>query len=175
MTAPSPWVVRFAPRIREGGLVLDLAAGSGRHARCLRALGHPVVAVDIDASKMAGLHADEHLELMQADLERGQWPFNERHFDGIVVTNYLHRPLLPRLPGTLAPGGVLIYETFSLGHEAYGRPSNPDFLLRERELLDAFEGSLEVVAHEHVHESVPAPAVRQRICARRRPSEDEKA
>lgn len=164
MTEPSPWVVRFARRIREGGTVLDVAAGGGRHARPLRAFGFRVVAVDIDVSRMTDLAEDDGVELVAADLESGSWPLQGRRFDGIVVTNYLHRPLLPVLADSLVPSGLLIYETFGVGNGKYGRPSNPDYLLREGELLDAFS-ELAVIAYEHVHEVDPRPAVRQRICA----------
>ena len=164
MSAPSPWVVRFAPRIRPGGVVLDIAAGSGRHTRYLRSLGHSVVAVDVDVSALRD-SSDTSVEIVEADLEGDEWPFGARLFDGIVVTNYLHRPLLPILADALAPGGVLIYETFGEGNEAYGRPTNLDYLLREGELRDAYEGRLNIVAYEHVDEQEPRRAVRQRICA----------
>jgi SAM-dependent methyltransferase len=157
-------VVRFAPSIRQGGTVLDLAAGSGRHARYLRQLGFRVVAIDIDLARMTDLAGDEGVELVQADLENADWPLLGRRFDGIVVTNYLHRPLLPILAQSLTPGGVLIYETFAEGNERYGRPSNPSFLLREKELLKAFS-ELTVIEYEHGYEGDPKPAVRQRICA----------
>jgi SAM-dependent methyltransferase len=147
--------------------VLDLAAGSGRHTRYLRDLGFRVVAVEIDTSPMAGLAADDALELVKADLENAEWPFGGRRFDGIVVTNYLHRPLLPVLAESLSPGGVLIYETFAEGNEKYGRPSNPAFLLREGELMEAFSPALTVIAYEHGYEEHPRPAVRQRICVSR--------
>ena len=162
---PSTWLVRFAARVRPGGTVLDLAAGSGRHTRALRDLGYRVTAVDIDLPKLEDLRADPCVELVEADLEAGVWPFQGRRFDGIVVTNYLHRPLLPRLSDSLARGGVLIYETFGVGHEAYGRPRNPAYLLREGELLDVYQHRLDVIAFEHVHEREPRPAVIQRICA----------
>lgn len=165
MLPPSAWVLRFAPRIREGGSVLDVAAGSGRHSRALLDLGHRVTAVDLDVSKLQGWSGDPRLELVEADLEEHDWPFGDRRFDGIVVTNYLHRALLPQLAESLRPGGVLIYETFGVGHEAYGRPTNPDYLLKENELLDVYEGSLTVVAYEHVRTSEPRPAVVQRLCA----------
>jgi SAM-dependent methyltransferase len=166
VSAPSPWVVRFARRIRENGTVLDLAAGSGRHARYLRTLGFRISAVDVDVSGMNDLRGNDEIELVEADLESNSWPFPNRRFDGIVVTNYLHRPLFPVLAASLAPGGVLIYETFAEGHEKHGRPRNPDFLLREGELLDAFS-NLCVVGYEHGFEEHPRPAVRQRICATR--------
>lgn len=162
---PSPWVERFAPLIRSRGTVLDLACGRGRHTRHLRALGHRVVAVDIDVSGLEDLEDDENVEIVEADLEACGWPFGSRLFDGIVVTNYLHRPLFPVLRDSLAAGGVLIFETFAKGNERYGRPSNPDFFLEPNELLDAFAPVLTVVAYEHGFETEPRPAVRQRICA----------
>jgi len=114
---------------------------------------------------MADLDRDVRIELVEADLECAPWPFQGRRFDGIVVTNYLHRPLLPVLAESLTPGGVLIYETFAEGNEKYGKPSNPDFLLRERELLEVFSAPLTVVAYEHGYDSRAKPAVRQRLCA----------
>jgi SAM-dependent methyltransferase len=162
---PSPWVERFASLIPEGGIVLDLACGGGRHTRYLSALGYGVLAVDIDVSGVSDLATNEKVEILQADLEAGDWPFSDRRFDGIVVTNYLHRPHLPRLVESLGPGGVLIYETFAKGNEKLGRPHNPAFLLNPAELLDAFAPRLTIMAYEHAIEEEPAPAVRQRICA----------
>ena len=100
-----------------------------------------------------------------ADLENGPWPYSGRQFDAIVVTNYLHRPLLPRLLEALADGGVLIYDTFAAGNERYGRPGNPDFLLKPGELLDLTCGRLRVVAYEDLHVEIPRPAMIQRLCA----------
>ena len=160
---PSPWVERHARLLAPGARVLDVAAGSGRHARLLRRLGHPVTAVDRDTAGLTDLVAD--CEVVAADLEGAPWPFAGRRFGGIVVTNYLHRPLLPRLADALEPDGVLIYETFAAGNEAHGRPSNPDFLLRDNELLEAFAGRLTVVAYQHGLDQHPRPAVRQRIVA----------
>lgn len=161
----SPWVERFAPLIPVGGTVLDLACGSGRHTRYLAALGYRMVAVDIDVSGLDDLATDETLEVIEADLETGAWPFTERRFDGIVVTNYLHRPHLPLLVESLASGGALIYESFGKGNEKLGRPRNPAFLLDPGELLSAFAPRLTIVAYEHIVEEEPRPAVRQRICA----------
>jgi SAM-dependent methyltransferase len=160
---PSRWVRRFLPLIRPGGSVLDLAAGSGRHARLLRDSGFVVRAVDRDVSALVPL-AGPRCEVRQTDLEAGgAWPLGGG-YDGIVVTNYLHRPLLPAIGRALAPGGVLIYETFALGNERFGRPQNPEFLLRPGELLEAF-AMLTVVAFEQGEVTAPRLAVIQRIAA----------
>ena len=162
---PSAWVARFAGLIAPGGTVLDLACGHGRHARFLEAGGWRVMAVDRDAAALAGLAGHSGIEAVEADLETGVWPLGGRRFDGIVVANYLHRPLFPHLIGALQEGGVLLYETFMLGNERFGRPSNPDFLLRPNELLDAFAGRLNVVAFEQGEVARPKPAMVQRLCA----------
>jgi hypothetical protein len=114
---------------------------------------------------MQDLTTDDRVEIIKADLEAGDWPFHDRVFEGIVVTNYLYRPHLPRLVESLTPGGVLIYETFARGNEKLGRPRNPAFLLNPAELLDAFAPRLTILAYEHAIEEDPTPAVRQRICA----------
>ena len=159
----SGWVRRFAPLIRRGGRVLDLAAGSGRHSRLLLDSGFAVCAVDRDISALRPLAACG-CEVRQLDLESGEpWPLGSG-YRGIVVTNYLHRPLLPAILRALAPGGVLIYETFARGNERFGRPHNPDFLLRPGELLEAF-AMLTAVAFEQGEVSTPRPAVIQRIAA----------
>lgn len=161
--APSAWVRRFMPLIRSGGLVLDLAAGNGRHARLLIEHGFTVRAADRDISALQTL-AGPRCEVRQVDLETGApWALGDG-YDGIVVTNYLHRPLLPAIANALAPGGILIYETFALGNERLGRPRNPDFLLRPGELLRAF-AMLTVIAFEQGEVAVPRPAVVQRIAA----------
>lgn len=158
----SPWVIRFAPLVAAGGAVLDVAAGGGRHARYLAQRGHPVTALDRDTAALAQAPG---VTAIQADLEDGSpWPLAGRKFAGVIVTNYLHRPLFPRLADSLLPGGVLICETFALGNEAFGRPRNPDFLLRPGELLQAFAG-LTVIAYEHGRIDSPHPKVVQRICA----------
>jgi SAM-dependent methyltransferase len=150
---PSDWVVRWAPLVTRGP-VLDVASGSGRHSRIFRGL--EVIAVDRDAQSIPGVR------FVQADLEDGSpWPFPGQRFGGIVVTNYLHRPLLPILADALDAGGVLIYETFMAGNERYGKPSNPDFLLKPGELLRAFS-ALTVVAFE---QGTAGKAVVQRVCA----------
>jgi len=162
---PSAWVCRFAPLIRVGGLVLDVACGAGRHARYLAGLGYRVEAVDRDAEALRGLASVPGVTARAADLEGGPWPYAGQSFDAIVVANYLHRPLFPHLLAALADGGVLIYETFAAGNERYGRPGNPDFLLKPGELLELARRRLRVVAYEDLHVEVPRPAMIQRLCA----------
>jgi SAM-dependent methyltransferase len=166
VAAPSEWVRRFVAQIPSGE-VLDLACGSGRHVRLLAALGHPVLAVDRDAAALAAC-AGAGIATEQRDLENGlPWPYAAGRFAGIVVANYLHRPLFPALFDSLAPGGVLIYETFALGNERYGKPSNPAFLLRPGELLELAASRadrLRIVAYEDGEIDEPKPARVQRIC-----------
>ena len=148
-------MVRWAALVKHGP-VLDVASGAGRHARFFAERNLAVVAVDRQPQSIPGV------KFVQADLEDGSpWPFGGQQFGGIVVTNYLHRPLLPVLAGALAEGGVLIYETFMAGNERYGRPSNPNFLLKPGELLQAF-GALSVVAFE---QGDTGKSVVQRVCA----------
>ncbi|MBF0394555.1 MAG: class I SAM-dependent methyltransferase [Alphaproteobacteria bacterium] len=160
---PSAWVVRFAPLVRPGGPVLDLAAGGGRHARLFLGRGHPVTAVDREVEGLADV--GPCAEVVRADLEDGSpWPFPERRFAAIVVTNYLYRPLFARLLDAIEEGGLLIYETFAQGNEAWSRPRNPDHLLERGELLRlALSGHLSVVAFEEG--LTPKPSVVQRLCA----------
>lgn len=155
---PSPWVRRWARRI-AAGRALDLACGGGRHARLLLEQGLEVVALDREPQHIPGAR------FVRADLEDGSpWPLAGEQFQAVVVANYLHRPLFARLAEVLAPGGVLIYETFMLGNERHGRPSNPDFLLRPGELLEAFRG-LQVLGFEEGFVAVPKAAMIQRLCA----------
>jgi SAM-dependent methyltransferase len=162
-------VVRFAPLVpREGpsaGTVLDLACGGGRHARFFLEQGYKVVAVDRDISGIGDLAADPKAEVLTADLEAGPWPFKGRAFAGVVVTNYLFRPILPLLVEALEPGGVLIYETFARGNERLGHPRRHGFLLESGELLELAHGRLQVVAYEHGRVEEPRPAIVQRLCA----------
>ncbi|CAO3448691.1 class I SAM-dependent methyltransferase [Azospirillum largimobile] len=171
LSPPSLWVERFAPLVRAGGPVLDLACGGGRHLRLFHRLGHPVVGLDRNLGGVADLGGSVGVTLIQADLESDDsdghgvsLPIDGR-FAGIIVTNYLHRPLFPAILAALEPGGLLIYETFADGNARFGRPSSPDFLLRRGELLKAVRGTLQVVAFEQGEVSVPKPAVVQRICA----------
>ncbi len=159
--------MRWCDRIRTGGQVLDLACGSGRHAIMLAQRGYRVLAVDRDAEALRHLRDIPGIEALQADLEDGPWPCPGQTFDGIVVANYLHRPLLPALVDAIAPSGVLLYETFAAGNERFGRPANPDFLLRPGELLEVVRGRLHVIAYEDLRVDEPKPAMVQRICAER--------
>jgi SAM-dependent methyltransferase len=161
---PSAWIVRWASQIPPGP-VLDVACGSGRHARWFADRGRRVEAVDRDASAVAALNRLPEISATCADIETGPWPFRGRRYAGVVVTNYLHRPLLPLLLGALDAGGVLLYETFAAGNGRYGKPSNPAFLLEPGELLEFVRGRLRVVAYEDVFVERPRPALVQRICA----------
>src|SRR5690242_11891286 len=161
--APSVWVKRFLPLIKPGGLVLDLAAGSGRHVRLLRDCGFTVCAVDRDTTALLAF-AGPRCEVRRIDLESDDLGQLGDDYDGIIVTNYLHRPLFPAIARALRPGGVLIYETFARGNERFGRPRNPDFLLRPGELIEAFT-TLTPVAFEQGQVSAPRPAVIQRLAA----------
>lgn len=157
------WIRRFAGRVAPGGTVLDLACGGGRHAALFAARGHRVTGVDRD---LGALPADLEIERIAADIENGPWPLAGRTFAAVVVVNYLWRPLLPRIVAAVAPGGLLLYETFAVGHEALGRPRNPDFLLREGELLAAVRGEMDVLAY--AQGTRPGPALKQSLAARRR-------
>jgi SAM-dependent methyltransferase len=157
---PSDWVRRWAPAI-SAGTVLDLACGGGRHARLFLERGLQVLAVDREPQDIPGAR------FLRADLEDGSpWPLAGERFQAVVVTNYLHRPLFPRLTEALAPGGLLVYETFMLGNERHGRPSNPDFLLRPGELLGAFRG-LAILGFEEGFTATPKASMIQRLCAAR--------
>jgi 2-polyprenyl-3-methyl-5-hydroxy-6-metoxy-1,4-benzoquinol methylase len=146
-------------------LVLDLACGGGRHSLYLAELGYSVIAVDQDISKIDSI-ASERITAEQWDLELQTWPLEGRQFEGIVATNYLYRPHLDQLPQMLSPGGVLIYETFAQGNEAFGKPSNPNFLLKTGELLAlAASHGLKIIAYEDIYQASPKPAMLQRICA----------
>lgn len=148
VVAPSPWIERFAPLVPAGGRVLDLACGHGRHARLFAERGCRVLAVDRDPVLLATLAPIAGVETAALDLENGAWQLGGERFDAIVVVNYLHRPLFPHLIAALAVDGTLLYETFARGNEAFGRPSNPAFLLESGELLRVVDRSLTVVAFE---------------------------
>jgi SAM-dependent methyltransferase len=157
--------VQWAGLVPPGATVVDVAAGGGRHSLFFAGRGHRVTAVDRDTAALAG-HAD--LEVVVADLEDGSpWPLTGRSFGAVVVTNYLHRPLMTTLLDALQPGGILLYETFMEGNERFGKPSRPDFLLKDGELLELARGRLSVVAYEARLVSEPRLAMVQRLAARR--------
>ena len=161
---PSPWLRRWVHLIRPRGRVLDVACGGGRHLRWLAGHGFALTGVDRDVAALAALAPFGRT--IVADIESGPWPLAGERFDAVVVTNYLWRPLWPVLIESLAEdGGVLLYETFERGHEAFGKPSNPEFLLRPGELIEACAG-LDVVAYESGWLDAPPRRV-QRIAARR--------
>lgn len=164
--AASPWVLRWAHLMAPGSKVLDLACGHGRHMRSLQALGFNCTGLDRDATALEAAKAFG--EVLQADVENQPWPLTGQTFDAVVVTNYLWRPLFPVILDSLAPGGVLIYETFARGNETVGKPSNPHFLLQPAELL-AVCAPLRVVAFEDGFIKEPARFV-QRIVAVNEPA-----
>ena len=165
----SDWVQRWSHLVRPGGSVLDVACGQGRHAWWFYKRNHPLALVDRAQAAIDSIAIPaQTCEKVVADIEAGPWPFAGRRFDAVVVTNYLWRPLMPVLLDSLAPGGVLIYETFAQGNETVGKPSRPDFLLRPGELLDMC-GGLRIVAFEDGYREAP-PRFTQRIAAVREPS-----
>ena len=166
--AASAWVQRWSHLVPLGASVLDLACGSGRHVRWFAQRGCRVTGVDRDATAVAPL--GEMAEIVVADIENGPWPIEGRSFDAVVVTNYLWRERLADVLASLAPGGVLIYETFAAGNETIGKPSNPKFLLRSGELLQAAAG-LRVIAFEDGYEPAPERFVQRIVAARGSPSQ----
>lgn len=165
--APSAWVVRWTADITSGTSVLDVACGAGRHSRLLAARGCSVTAVDCDGAVAPALASVPNVEFIQADLEADGWPLPGRRFEVIIVTNYLHRALFAALKNALTPAGLLIYETFAVGNAAFGRPSNPDYLLRTRELLEVFGRDMRVLAFEDGFVDESKPAMVQRIAVRK--------
>ncbi|MDM0013022.1 class I SAM-dependent methyltransferase [Variovorax sp. J22P168] len=165
-SAPSPWIVRWSHLLAPGATVLDVACGSGRHMQWFAGRGHAVTGVD--RSPEAAEAARTHGTVLLADIEAGPWPFEGRQFGAVVVTNYLWRPRLADIVSAVAPGGVLLYETFAAGNESVGKPSRPDFLLQPGELLAAAAG-LRVVAYEDGFLAGPERFV-QRIAALRPPA-----
>jgi SAM-dependent methyltransferase len=165
MGAPSPWIARWSHLLPPGCTVLDVACGSGRHLQWFASRGHPVCGVDRDIAAARVLVPQA--QLLQADIENSPWPLvgpeGPRTFAAVVVTHYLWRPLLPTLLQSLAPGGLLLYETFAVGNETVGRPARPDFLLQPGELLQLC-GHLQVVAYENGFLDHPERFV-QRIAA----------
>lgn len=173
LPSPSAWLVRHAHLLRPAGTVLDVACGAGRHVRWLQQRGHRVFAVDRNAQALDGLR--DIAAVCVADLESGAWPYAQQQFDAVIVTNYLWRPLLPHIVQAVAPGGMLLYETFALGQASLGKPSNPAFLLRPGELLDAVRPTLRVLRYEDGFVTTPHPAYVQRIAAVREPADAQAA
>lgn len=162
---PSAWLVSHARHIKSGGYVLDLACGAGRNARWLAGQGFRVEAVDRDALALASMAQVNNIATFRMDLEANPWPYPTEMFDAIVVCRYLHRPLLMNLATSLKKGGVLIYETFMQGQEQYGRPTNPDFLLKPNELLEVYGQQFQVIGFEQ-GKSIEFPiSVTQKLCA----------
>ncbi len=167
---PSAWVVRFEALFRRHARVLDLACGAGRHSIWLAGQGHEVLAVDRDEAALRALSGVTGIRTERLDLELPVWPLSGRMFDAVVVCNYLYRPHLDALLECVRPGGVLVYETFMRGNERFGKPSNPDFLLRPGELLARLarlDELFSVVAFEQGRTGGARPAVLQRVCALR--------
>lgn len=165
--APSPWIQRWSALVPPGATVLDVACGSGRHLRWFAQRGCRVTGVDRDAVALAPL--GEFGELLVADIEGSPWPWPGRCFDAVVVTNYLWRPLLPTIVDSVGPGGVLLYETFAIGNQTVGKPSNPAFLLEPGELLRCAPG-LRVIAYEDGFLTGPERYVQRLAAVREAPS-----
>jgi SAM-dependent methyltransferase len=160
---PSTWVTRWAHLLQPGTSALDLACGSGRHVRWLAGAGLAVTAVDRDAGAVEPLRP--LAEVIVDDVESGPWPLADRQFDLVLVTNYLWRPLWPRVLGAVRPGGLLVCETFARGNETVGRPARPEFLLEPGELL-AVCRDWRVLGYEDGFLDAP-PRFVQRIVAQR--------
>ncbi len=153
--APSPWVTRFLGGVCDGGRILDVACGGGRNMRAALDAGFEVTGVDRDLSGVADLSGSVGVQLVEMDLESGvaaplEARFGAGSFDGVIVTNYLWRPILRDVVAMVRADGILIYETFALGNEKYGKPSNPDFLLKPGELIEAIRPDLTAISYEHV-------------------------
>jgi len=165
MSEASAWILRHAGLVSPGARVLDLAAGSGRHARLFAARGATVVAIDRDAGALGALAAVAGVEVRCADLEGPVWPLAGESFDAVIVSRYLHRPRFDDVLALLAPAGTLLYETFAVGNERFGRPTNPAFLLEPGELLERVHERLVVVDFEQGAHGQPPTAVVQRLAA----------
>lgn len=163
---PSPWVMRFLGGAKVGGDILDVACGAGRHLRLALDEGYRVTGIDKDLTCVEELGARRDVSLIEADLEAGRpFPLRDMRYDGVIVTNYLWRDILDDIIGCVADDGILIFETFAAGHERHGKPSYPDFLLKNNELLEAVLPRLVVVAYEHGRRQSDHPKIVQRIAA----------
>ncbi len=163
---PSPWILRWADLAPSDMPVLDLASGGGRHGRVFLDRGFAVTFLDRDISAVSDLSDHAGATCLEIDLEVGApFPLRAHSFGAVIVTCYLHRPILPDILNTVAPGGILLYETFAQGNQAYGHPAREAYLLNEGELLDAVRHRFTVRAYEHGYDATPKPGIRQRICA----------
>ncbi len=165
MREVSDWLKEHYCTLPSGGSVLDLACGGGRHSLFLQDKGYQVTATDIDVTSVQAANLPS-VTIKQADLEKHNWPFGAEEFDGIVVVNYLWRAHFPKLKKTLKPGGVLVFDTFMMGNEVYGRPSNPEFLLKPDELKEVF-ADMEILAFQQGYSETPSPSMRQSIVVRK--------
>ena len=165
---PSPWMTRHADLIKAGSSLLDVACGRGRHAKFFARRGARVTAVDRDDAALASFRGFHDIVQERRDLEKDPWPYAPESFDCIVVCNYLWRPSGNALLATLKPGGLLLYETFMVGNERFGKPSRPEFLLRSSELLYWIEGAFDALAFDQSPEfgaGGVAVAMKQKIAA----------
>jgi len=162
---PSPWILGHLDAVAPGRAI-DVAAGSGRHAFAMADLGFSVTAVDRNPD-LASLYQESEVQFLCVDLEGQRWPLADHAYHLVLVSNYLHRPHFAELFQLVAPGGYLLYETFGVGNEGYGKPSNPDFLLRAGELASALGSSFDIIDERFEDVSHPSPAVRAGVFARR--------
>ena len=162
----SPWVREHYKYVKEGGLVLDLACGNGRHGKFLMEKGFKVVFLDLDISQLTGVCNKLVNQIIQHNLEDGSsWPFAPEMFDAVVVTNYLHRPIFKKLISVISCDGLLIYETFAKGNEAFGKPSNPNFLLNPEELIELVRPKMRVTSFHEGYSNDGRNAIMQKIVA----------
>ena len=168
---PEPWVLHATHLVPPRAPIVDIACGGGRHARWFLANDHQATLIDRDVSAVADLRNDVGATIVSADLESSHVDILHiippARFGGVIVVNFLWRPLMSAIVEAVAPGGVLIYQTFAVGNARHGKPSNPDYLLRPGELLDAVSGRLEVLRYEHGEDLLDRPVTIQRIVARR--------
>lgn len=164
---PSKWVKKYSSLFPHPGPILDVASGGGRHTRYLLRKGYSVIAIDKNVLPLQNLKTPL-LSPVRVDLEaQAPWPFKPDSFGGVVVTNYLHRPIFQNIIDSLAKDGLLIYETFARGNEKFGKPSNPNYLLKPGELIRLTLNELHILSYEDITTDQPKPARLQRICARK--------
>lgn len=165
MIPVSPWIRKYSSLFPKEFPILDVACGKGRHSFHMQNLGYDVVAVDKDTTAINDCQPPSNIFVVEADLENHLWPFSRQVFSGVIVVNYLWRPLFQDIFSSLAPGGVLLYDTFAQGNENFGRPRNPDFLLAPDELKTLCTETFDIFDYFHGAITSPAPAVRQSIAA----------